>query len=220
MSTEEDYYLLVDTERSLVYTGDTGDVYRLEVYAPPSELAHLAAILETKHHHLELASPRLGRHDPLDTATMLGYPLRLSVERPAWPALRELIAQLWGIDLADYPVAFCRASKYSIDITSPAQALLAKLWRRARKNPALAAARGKKIGVMFRYTEAKKKEFLCRVLNFNYYGWPIDVADGVEELMAAARPDFLKALREQPELWAQERSNWLYTQGEKGDLRR
>ena len=221
MSTEEDYYLLVDAERSLVYTGDTGDVYRLQVYAPPAELARLATILDAKHHRLELATPRLGRHDPLDPAVMLNYPLRLSVERPAWPALRELIAQLWGIDLANYPVAFCKASKYSIDITSPAQGLLAKLWRRAKKNPALATARGQKIGSLIRYTTGNKKEFLCHVLNFNYYGWPIDVADGVEELIKVARPDFLKVLREQPELWAvQDRSNWLYTQGEKETFRR
>jgi hypothetical protein len=216
MSTEEDYYLLVDAERSLVYTGDTGDVYRLEVYAPAAELAHLAAILEAKHLRLELATPRLGRHDPLDPAVLLNYPLRLSVERPAWPALRELIARLWNIDLADYPVAFYRASKYSIDIVSPAQALLVKLWRRAKKNPALAAARGQKIGSAFRYTENNKKEFLCHILNFDYYGWPATTADGVEELMTAARPDFLKVQREQPELWAEhDRSNWLYTQGEK-----
>ena len=210
MSTDQDYHLLRDKERSVVYCGNDFAVNSIKVEGPPDELSRIMAMINSDYVSIEA----LQRHDELnDLATLLleDRPLVLHVAPPAWPALREIIATLWSMDIADHPVAFCRSSKYSIEIDSPAQELLVQLWKECGADPVLRKARGEKLGEWHDGT-GDEDRIIAHVLSFDYYGWPSDVYDAVAQLVDTSKPRFIEAIEAHPELFADVRSDWLFAQ--------
>lgn len=204
MSTQ--FIVYARAGRSVRFIGDYDAVFQIVVRADAGELAQIAATLPPAATAL---SARTGIEAGL--ADKLAAPIELDVRRDGWLGLRATLRNLWGIDLADAPIAVRTGHKYDLNVDSPATELIERLTERVDADPELAQHRDASAYLIEHDDAGKEIDRRPQLCMTGGYA-------ALDRLIDAAADEFCDAIDATPARWLhpRQRTTRLFAQGNSG----